>query len=331
MKKVFLILSLVFPFLLSACTTNQSGSKKKAKTSTGETTQISGSTSKGGSSTSNPTSSTSGGTSNTSGTSSSSSSEDIPPEDCPIISISLNKRELDVVKGNRSDSLTVNYNLVDPSDTSVDKDVNWSTSDSNIATVDQYGRVTGVNIGQTVVTATTVLGSRKASCVIYVVSSSGAYTIEWQKVTSEASLAPGDILVMGCYQEGKVATSENTGMYLHSVNSTFNSDGSKITTLNDAATQFILDGSDENWTLENEDGYYLATTNTSKVTFIYKTGNIYWDIYWRDGYCLMESNSNIEGLFMYNAQADRFTTYDVDSETTNLYAINLYRQVKIRN
>lgn len=328
MKKIIPILSLFLPALLSGCMNNQSGSKKRG-TSSNEVSSTSKDSSKGGCSLS------SGQITSTSGGSSfvptSSSSEEIPPEDCPIISISLNVRELDVVKGERSNSITVNYNLVDPSDTSVNKDVVWTSSNENIATIDQYGRVTGVSLGQTVISATTVLGYRKASCAIYVVSSSGAYTIEYQKVTSEESLAPGDILIMGCYQEGKVATKENTGMYLHSVSSTFNSDGSKITNLSSQAEKFILDGSNENWTLENEDGYYLATTNTSKVTFIYKTGNIHWDIYYRDGYCLMESSSNVVGLFMYNVQADRFTTYDVDSETTNLYAINLYKEVKIRN
>ena len=328
MKKIFPILSIFLPVLLSGCMNNQSGSKKRG-TSSNEVSSTSKDSSKGGSSLS------SGQITSISGGSSyiptSSSSEEIPPEDCPIISISLNVRELDVVKGERSDSITVNYNLLDPSDTSVNKDVVWTSSNENIATIDQYGRVTGVSLGQTVITATTVLGYRKASCAIYVVSSSGAYTIEYQKVTSEESLAPGDILIIGCYQEGKVATKENTGMYLHSVSSTFNSDGSKITNLSSQAEKFILDGSNENWTLENEDGYYLATTNTSKVTFIYKTGNIHWDIYYRDGYCLMESTSNVAGLFMYNVQADRFTTYDVDSETTNLYAINLYKEVKIRN
>lgn len=328
MKKIIPVLSIFLPVLLSGCMNNQSGSKKRG-TSSNEVSSTSKDSSKGGSSLS------SGQITSISGGSSyiptSSSSEEIPPEDCPIISISLNVRELDVVKGERSSSITVNYNLLDPSDTSVNKDVVWTSSNENIATIDQYGRVTGVNLGQTVITATTVLGYRKASCAIYVVSSSGAYTIEYQKVTSEESLAPGDILIMGCYQESKVATKENTGMYLHSVSSTFNSDGSKITNLSSQAEKFILDGSNENWTLENEDGYYLATTNTSKVTFIYKTGNIHWDIYYRDGYCLMESTSNVAGLFMYNVQADRFTTYDVDSETTNLYAINFYKEVKIRN
>lgn len=328
MKKIIPILSIFLPVLLSGCMNNQSGSKKRG-TASNEVSSTSKDSSKGGSSlSSGQITSTSGGSSSIP---TSSSSEEIPPEDCPIISISLNVRELDVVKGERSSSITVNYNLVDPSDTSVNKDVVWTSSNENIATIDQYGRVTGVSLGQTVITATTVLGYRKASCAIYVVSSSGAYTIEYQKVTSEESLAPGDILIMGCYQEGKVATKENTGMYLHSVSSTFNSDGSKITNLSSQAEKFILDGSNENWTLENEDGYYLATTNTSKVTFIYKTGNIHWDIYYRDGYCLMESTSNVAGLFMYNVQADRFTTYDVDSETTNLYAINLYKEVKIRN
>ena len=336
MNKYSKLLLLILPLALASCfQTNGSGKKATSKPVdssseinsgvSGDTQTTTGTTT---SDSSASVSSTSGGT-NTSQTSSS-TSEDIGG-DSNIVSISLDKRESDVLLGHRNDSLIVTFHLQDPS-ASYDNSVNWSSSNSSIASVDQYGRVTGNALGQTVVTATTVEGGRKASCVIYVLSEAQPYTIEWQKVTHQNQLAVGDILVIGCPQAGKTATSESTGMYLHSVNSTFSSDGSKITSLNASAEQFVLDGATDNWTLENEDGYYLATTHTGKVTFIYKTGNVRWEIDYDNEWncCDMRSSSNIDGWFMYNQSADKFTTYE-SSEQVDMFVITLYKQVKIRN
>lgn len=83
----------------------------------------------------------------------------------PVISeITLNKT---------SDSLTIGQtdNLVattTPSNTVV----NWSSSDSSIATVDSNGKVTGIKAGTVTITATTVDGLT-ATCIINVASTTG--------------------------------------------------------------------------------------------------------------------------------------------------------------
>ena len=139
--------------------TTSDTSSKSSSESTSPTSSLS-------TSNSNNTSATTS-TQNSSSNTSTSTSEEPPEDDCDIISISLNKKEMDVIQGKRSDSLIVSYNLKDPS-SEVDKSVEWSSSDPTIASIDEYGRVTGNKIGQTVVSATTVVGSRRASCVIYV-------------------------------------------------------------------------------------------------------------------------------------------------------------------
>ena len=63
----------------------------------------------------------------------------------PLNSIALNKQEMTLDKG-KTESLTVTYN---PEDTTDDKTVVWSTSDSNVATV-KNGVVTAVGVGKDV-------------------------------------------------------------------------------------------------------------------------------------------------------------------------------------
>ena len=333
------LLLTIIPLALASCVQTPSGHKSTKANSSSDNISDSSITNtltsdSGETGTSQSGSITSGSqTTNTSSSTSqstSSSTSETPVDDSNILSISLDKREMDVLLGHRNGSLIVNYVLKDPS-ASYDNSVTWSSSNESIASVDQYGRVTGNALGQTVVTATTVEGGRKASCVVYVLSESKPYTIEWHKVTHQSQLAVGDLLVIACPQAGKVATSESTGMYLHSTSATFSGDKSQITSLSDDAEQFVLDGSTGNWTLENEDGYYLATTHTGKVTFIYKTGNVRWEIDYDNEWscCDMRSSSNIDGWFMYNQSADKFTTYE-SSEQVDMFVISLYKQVKIR-
>ena len=114
-------------------------------------------------------------------------------------------------------------------------------------------------------------------------------------------------------------------MYLHSTSVTYSSDKSEITNPK-FAEQFMLDYND-GWTFENEDGKYLATTHTGKVTFILKTGNVRWSLDFEGGYLDMRSTSNIDGWFMYNASADKFTTYESDVQV-DMFLISLYKQVR---
>jgi uncharacterized protein YjdB/alpha-tubulin suppressor-like RCC1 family protein len=81
----------------------------------------------------------------------------------PLDSIVLNKLAATIVKG-ETDSLTVIYM---PSDTTDDKTVTWSTSDSNIATVSN-GVVTAKNPGRAIITAK--VGTKEAICTVTITS-----------------------------------------------------------------------------------------------------------------------------------------------------------------
>jgi len=330
MKNLTRLLFLLIPLTLSSCVSSNSSKKgKKTSQESGETTSLTSSsrpTTQTSGSGSNPSSGSSGSTSGTSSTS------QTPPEDSPITGISLSDRELDVVKGTTSKfSITVDFTYapgVDPEE--VDHSVIWSSSDENIATISAVGKVTGVKVGQTVVTCTTVVGSCSASCAIYVVESESSYTIEWQKVTHQDQLSAGDLVIFGCEEKSKAATKDLTGSYLHSTSITIS--GNKVTSLGNAEQFMLNDNGDYGmWTFENSDGKYLAAHNTKNLDYVNKTGNISWIIDY-DTYdaCFIESTSTVNGWFMYDERSDRFNIYDSEPQVDMFY-ITLYKRVKIRN
>ncbi len=81
----------------------------------------------------------------------------------PLNGIALNKIELALVKG-KTETLTVSY---DPADTSDDKDVTWTSSDTSIAKVSSAGKITAVAPGTATITAK--VGEHTATCQVTVV------------------------------------------------------------------------------------------------------------------------------------------------------------------
>lgn len=80
----------------------------------------------------------------------------------PLTGITLNTQETSIKKGDTAD-LDVIYT---PEDTSDDKTVTWTSSDDEIATVDENGVVTAVADGTATITAT--VGSLTAECIVHV-------------------------------------------------------------------------------------------------------------------------------------------------------------------
>lgn len=322
LKKLSSLLILLTGLTLSGC--NQTTAKSK-KSSSNNNPTISTSSSEETSNTSGPT------TVITSGTyiPSSTSEEEIIDDDSDIEYITMDQKEVEILIGKAPYSLTITFHFKDGVDEdSVNKDVIWTSSDTSIATVSQYGQVSGVSKGQTLITCTTVEGSRRASCVVYVIESEASVIKEWQKVTAVSQLKAGDLIIMGCPEMNVAATSESVGMYLHPTNVTYSSSGDKITSVG-VAEQFMLDGDTSNgFMFESEDGKYLCTTHTGKVTFIYKTGNNKWDIDYDYGVCDMQSISSISGWFMYNSSQQKFTTYESNPQV-DMFVITLYKQVRI--
>lgn len=253
-----------------------------------------------------------------------------------IASITLNPRELEVQVGKTSDSVTVKFHLKDES-APYENTVKWSIDNTNIASVDQYGRVTGKASGTASLKCITDDGGKVGYTKVYVYPAGGSVTKAWKRIESDSDLAPGDQLLFADPTSSKLATTDCTGMYLHTVSATFSSDKSTVSGISVAA-QFILgeDYKDRGgYTLEvpeREDGTYLATTHTGKVSF-YKSVNssaTLWDIaYDTSEHCWdIRSHTTVDGWFMYNADRDLFTTYE-SNETTLMRVVSLYRLTRV--
>jgi uncharacterized protein YjdB len=80
-----------------------------------------------------------------------------------VTGISLNKASLTLTEGG-SETLTA---TVAP-ENATNQQVNWSSADNQVATVDNAGKVTAVKIGETTVKATTEDGGKTAECKVTV-------------------------------------------------------------------------------------------------------------------------------------------------------------------
>ena len=88
-----------------------------------------------------------------------------PAAPIPVTAIALNKSTAIIGIGD-SETLTINYT---PADANTGKAVNWTSSNTSIATVDNSGKVTGVAVGTATITATsTTDASITASCAVTV-------------------------------------------------------------------------------------------------------------------------------------------------------------------
>ena len=97
----------------------------------------------------------------------------------PLEDIDLDRTAITMNKGEVSEALQVSYN---PEDTTDDKTVTWSSSDEDVATVDN-GVVTAVGAGNATITAT--VGEFTAECEVTVVSSLESITLTADRTTDD--------------------------------------------------------------------------------------------------------------------------------------------------
>ena len=98
-----------------------------------------------------------------------------------VTSVSLNKNQLKLVPGD-SETLTA---TVSPSNAD-DKTVTWSTSNENVAMVDNNGKVTAVNAGTATITVTTNEGSHTDNCEVIVAVPVSSVSLNKTELTLEA-------------------------------------------------------------------------------------------------------------------------------------------------
>ena len=81
-----------------------------------------------------------------------------PPADIPVEGVSITRDTLSIAKGGNG---KLDANVIPKNAT--DRRIAWASKDPAIATVDKEGRVTGVAVGETIITATSVSDSTKVS------------------------------------------------------------------------------------------------------------------------------------------------------------------------
>ena len=101
-----------------------------------------------------------------------------------VTEVTLNKTTLSLEKG-KSETLTA---TVKP-DTATDKNVNWSSLDETVASVDTSGKITALKAGTTTITATLVSNtSVKAECIVTVTEPAQSFTLTIDKNTISAGV-----------------------------------------------------------------------------------------------------------------------------------------------
>lgn len=267
--------------------------------------------------------------------SSSSESSSIEEDEDDGVHITLNKAELDLVTG-KYEYLTVNF----PEGYSYDPEGGrWESSDPTIATVSQYGKVTGVASGVAKISYIDSNNRRSSFCKAYIHTSSETIEKKWLKVEDVDTIAAGDIIAFGCPSFGVTASINKKSGYLLPSSSSFSSNGKEMTSLGaDTAEFYVGEGKEGSFTLENQDGYYLAgksTTAGTGLSFVKSKGQIDWIFERPEGfdndYCVNYDIADDYWLMFnkINASDIRFNLYD-SNETALMKMPFIYRLEIVR-
>ena len=248
-----------------------------------------------------------------------SATQDITVAAIMVQDITLDHDAIDIEKG-KTAQFTATLNPTNPTCGNID----WTSSDTSVATVSASGLVTAVEVGEATITATAADGSgAHASCTISVTAPSVPDT--WTKVTNSSDLTAGDQLVIGIADKNAVAGNTN-GTYMSSLDASFS--GSKITSLPDNAVILTLGGTSGAWTLTNENGQKLGA-NASK-NLVWDNGTTTWSISISGGDATILNGTNANGRILYNCNSStnpfRFKTYATTTQTTTYMVLpELYK------
>ena len=162
-----------------------------------------------------------------------------------------------------------------------------------------------------------------AKCIVNIVNT--VKEKAWNLVNDYDSLKDGDILVIAAPTHGETASLDTLHSKLNTVNSTFNKDKSRITSLGEGTAEFYLGIETDKFgdtvmTLEAQNNQYLVCTHEGKVKLDASSNmNKYWDIHSNvdpetgegdiaDG-AVIENNLASLGYLMFNVSLHYFTTY----------------------
>ena len=162
-----------------------------------------------------------------------------------VENISLNKATTTILKGNTETLIT----SITPSN-ATNTSIIWSSSNSNVATVDSSGKITGVDVGTTTITAKTADGGLMTSCIVNVsnvaVAATGI-TLDKTQYTCQQSTE----FVLAVSFEPSNATNQNI---------IWNSSNTNVATVSGGFVKALREGN-ATITATSADGGHTATCN----------------------------------------------------------------------
>ena len=205
------------------------------------------------------------------------------------------------------ETFSLNYNLLPENATN--KSVIWTSSSSNVASVDENGNVLAKSSGSAIITASSDDGSKVSDkCTIRV---NAPTKKDWELITNVSDLQAGDVIVLAYSDKGVTAGEMKTGsnaQYLGAKASTFSNDKQTITLLSEDTLAFTLGKSDHYWTLKNESGSLLGATSAKNLSW--DSGTTTWNItIGSNGNATITNTNSNCGIIYYNISSPRFTTY----------------------
>lgn len=184
----------------------------------------------------------------------------------PATGVTLNKEQFIAYIGDVEKLIAT----VEPGNAS-DKAVTWTSSNTDVATVDAKGRVTGVGPGKSIITATTVDGGFTDSCEAVVFTSR-----DYTQILSLDEFVEGNYLIVGKFENNYYTlsneyTSNPYSIYPKALPITLESSGDRLIALGaDARSSWDLTGSNTNTGTEYNQVYFDVYSQQKSFSLGYK-------------------------------------------------------------
>lgn len=187
-------------------------------------------------------------------------------------------------------------------------ELNYESSNTNVATVSSSGLVTAIGAGTCNITVSSIDDQK-----VIPVTVSSDLPHEWVLVNSTSDLNVGEKYIFANQTASKVCGGRGNNAYLSAVDATFSQDKSSITELGDGAEFFTLGGSSGAWTfsygstggLLYYSGDSFATSGSSTYTIAFSGDN-----------ATIKGGSN---AIQYNSSSPRFKIYSSSQQPIQLY------------
>ena len=165
-----------------------------------------------------------------------------------ITGVELNKSAVTLTEG-MTETLTA---TILPADTTMDKTLTWSSSNSAVATVDQQGKITAVSEGTATITVTTI-NNKTATCVV---------TVEKQEIPIESVTLNTEETVLRAGNTTNLTATINPENTTMDETLTWSSDNNEVATVDQQGKVTAVGAGNATITVETVNG----KTDTCKVT-----------------------------------------------------------------